>query len=112
MNRSIRTFAAAALAFGAIGAATAAHARTDVYFSLGVPAYVESAPVYVQPQPVYVEPAQVYVPAPAPVYGYAYDNAWRRAEWRREQWRREHWRHEQWEREHGDRRGWHGRDWD
>jgi hypothetical protein len=105
-----RSIAAAALAFGALGAASAAHADTGVYFSFGTPAYVEPAPVYVQPQPVYVDPpAQVYVPppAPAPVYGYGYgydnDQAWRRAEWRREQWRRQHWAHERWEREH--RRG-------
>jgi hypothetical protein len=110
MNRlsPAKTIAAAALAFGALGVASAAHAD-GVYFSFGAPAYVEPAPVYVQPQPVYVDPpAQVYVPppAPAPVYGYGHDNdlAWRRAEWRREQWRRQHWAHERWEREHR----WHG----
>jgi hypothetical protein len=116
MNRlsTAKSIAAAALAFGALGVASAAHAD-GVYFSFGAPAYVEPAPVYVQPQPVYVDPpAQVYVPPPAPApvysYGYAYDNdlAWRRAEWRREQWRRQHWAHERWEREH--RRGHRDRD--
>ena len=116
-----RFFAAAAVALGALGAVSAAHARSDLYFSIGVqPApgvYVEPAPVYVQPQPVYVEPRSVYVPPPVyaapaqvyvrpapPAYGYAYEDerAWRRAEWRHRQWRRHH--------------GWdarqHGRDWD
>jgi hypothetical protein len=66
-------------------AGTAAQARDNVYWSLGVqaapgvslgvgnvrPVYVAPAPVYVAPVPVYVAPAPVYV-APAPVYyGYA-----------------------------------------
>lgn len=61
---------AAVAAFGALAAASAAHARSDVYFSVGVQApfgYVQPAPVYVQPQPVYVEPEPVYV-QPQPVY--------------------------------------------
>lgn len=61
---------AAAVAFGALAAASAAHARSDVVFSIGVQApygYAQPAPVYVQPQPVYVEPAPVYV-QPRPVY--------------------------------------------
>jgi hypothetical protein len=65
MNRlvSLKTLLAATVAFGALAAASAAHARTDVYLSLGVPApvYVEPQPVYVQPQPVYVQPQPVYV---------------------------------------------------
>ena len=66
---SAKFLAATAVALGAFVAASAAHARTDVYFSIGVPApvYVEPAPVYVQPRPVYVEPRPVYV-APQPVY--------------------------------------------
>ncbi len=66
---SARFFATAAVALGAFVAASAAHARTDVYFSIGVPApvYVQPAPVYVQPQPVYVQPQPVYV-QPRPVY--------------------------------------------
>ena len=46
---------AAAVALGAIGAASAAHAGTDVVLRVGFaqPAYVAPAPVYVQTQPVY-----------------------------------------------------------
>jgi hypothetical protein len=72
-----RTFAAAALALGAVGAASVAHARSDVVLSIGVnapygyvqpsPVYVEPQPVYVQPQPVYVQPEPAYV-QPEPVY--------------------------------------------
>ena len=61
---SARTFAAAALALGAVGVASAAHARSDVVLSIGVNApygYVQPAPVYVAPQPVYVQPRTVYV---------------------------------------------------
>jgi hypothetical protein len=69
MNRlfSAKAFFVAAVALGAVGAASAAHARTDVVFSIGVPGYVQPAPVYVQPEPVYVRPAPVYV-QPEPVY--------------------------------------------
>lgn len=107
MKSSISTklLAAAALAVAGFGAASAAHARSDVYFSIGVqgaPVYVEPAPVYVQPRPVYVQPRTVYVQPPVygaptevyvrsgpPVYDYYYedDRAWRRAEWRRRHWR-------------------------
>jgi hypothetical protein len=82
MNRftSAKTLAAAAVAFGGLALASAAQARSDVYFSIGVPgpAYVQSAPVYVQPRPVYVEPQPVYV-QPAPVYvgpGYYESRRW------------------------------------
>ena len=65
---SAKSIAVAAVALGAVGAASAAHARSDMFFSIGVPgAYVSNAPVYVQPQPVYVQPQPVYVP-PQPVY--------------------------------------------
>ena len=67
---SAKFLAATAVAVGAFVAASAAHARSDVYFSIGVqpePVYVQPAPVYVQPRPVYVEPRPVYV-APRPVY--------------------------------------------
>jgi hypothetical protein len=78
MNRSTvsRRFAAAAFGLAAFGAMGAAHARTDVFVSLGTPApvyvqqqpvYVQQQPVYVQPQPVYVQPRPVYV-QPQPVY--------------------------------------------
>ncbi len=69
---SARTFAAAALALGAVGVASAAHARSDVILSIGLNApygYVQPAPVYVQPQPVYVQPRPVYVQPQRVYYG-------------------------------------------
>ncbi len=68
---SARTFAAAALALGAVGVASVAHARSDVMLSIGVNApygYVQPAPVYVAPQPVYVQPRSVYVQPQAMYY--------------------------------------------
>ena len=126
MNRSIsaRFVAAAALATAVLGAASAAQAHTDVYFSVGVPArpvYVEPVPVYVQPQPVYVQPRPVHVQPPAYAYErpwrpsyeseFERERAWRRAEWQRRQW--EH-RHHEWKRRHHewDRYPSHGRDRD
>ncbi len=72
MNRllSPKSFAATAVVIGVFAAASAAHARSDVYFSIGLQspgAYAQPQPVYVQPQPVYVQPRPVYV-APQPVY--------------------------------------------
>lgn len=68
---STKLFAAAALAAGALGTVTAAHARSDVYFSVGVQTgpgvYGQPEPVYVQPRPAYVAPRHVYV-VPRPVY--------------------------------------------
>lgn len=67
---SFKPLIAAAVALGALGAGSAAHARSDVHFSIGLHApigYVQPAPVYVQPQPVYVQPQPVYV-QPRPVY--------------------------------------------
>jgi hypothetical protein len=69
---SAKSIAAAAVVLGAFGAATAAHARSDVVFSIGVQVpgaygYVQPAPVYVQPQPVYVAPRHVYT---QPQYGW------------------------------------------
>ena len=76
----VRTFAAVGVvALAAVG--TAAQARDNVYWSVGVdaapgvsigvgntrPVVVAPAPVYVAPAPVYVAPRPVYV-APAPVY--------------------------------------------
>ncbi|MEJ7930896.1 hypothetical protein WG922_13025 [Ramlibacter sp. AN1015] len=60
------------------GGAGAAHAGSDVYWSLGVspapgvsigvgnvaPVYVRPAPIYVQPAPVYVQPAPIYAHPP------------------------------------------------
>jgi hypothetical protein len=97
MNRlfSAKPLLAAAVALGAVGAATTAQAHTDVFFSLGVPApayvapapvYVQPEPVYVQPQPVYVQPERVYV-APSGVTYYGYDRWGGRRHWRHEGWR-------------------------
>ena len=60
MNRflSAKPLFAAALAVGTLAAASAAHARSDVHFSIGIGApigYAQPAPVYVQPAPVYYE---------------------------------------------------------
>jgi len=78
--------AASALALGGLAAASAAHARSDVQFWVGVqpaqfhvqpaPVYIQPRPVLLQPQPVYVQPQPVYVQPrpvhvrPAPVYVY------------------------------------------
>ncbi len=102
---SAKFIAAAVLAAAALGGASAAHARSDVYFSIGVqtpPFYVQPAPVYVQPGPVYVQPRLVYVqppvyvtPAPVyvrpnpPPYGYIYEDE---RGWQRDKWERRHWR--------------------
>ena len=63
MNRLIssKPLLAAAIAFGTLAAASAAHARSDVVLSIGVPApvYVQPHRVYVQ-QPVYVQPESAY----------------------------------------------------
>lgn len=64
MNRlfSAKPLLAAAVALGAVGAASSAHAGSDIAFSIGfaTPGYVQPAPVYVQPQPVYVAPPVTY----------------------------------------------------
>jgi len=98
-----KTAALAAIALGSLAATQAAQARTDVYFSLGVPAPVYSAPepVYVVPQQGYVAPRTVYAPTyPAYVDEGRRDWRWRQDEWRREEWRREQWRREEWRRHH------------
>ena len=69
--------AAAIVTIAALGAASGAHARSDVSFSIGIhvpgvhvqaaPIYVQPRPIYVQPRPIYVQPRPVYV-QPAPVY--------------------------------------------
>lgn len=108
MNRffSPKVLVAATLATAALGAATVAEARPDVYFSVGFqngPAWVEPTPVYVQPQRVFVQPAPVYVRppvfvAPHEVFERArwggYESRFERErEWRRAEWLR-HQRHE------------------
>lgn len=57
---STKSLATVALALGAFAAASAAHARSDVYFSVGV----QTPGVYVQSAPVHVQPRPVYTPAP------------------------------------------------
>jgi len=72
---SAKTLAAAAVAFGAVAAASAAHARSDVVFSIGfgTPGYVHPAPAYVHPAPVYVAPQPIYVhPRPYVVQHHGY----------------------------------------
>ena len=76
---SAKSLVAAAVALGAIGLASAAHARSDVILSIGVNApygYVQPAPVYVETQPVYGQPRPVYV-QPQTVY-YGHDRRWER----------------------------------
>ena len=76
---SAKSFAVAAIALGAVGLASAAHARSDVILSIGVNAplgYVQPAPVYFQPQPVYVQPRTVYVQPQTVYYGNGYDNGY------------------------------------
>lgn len=72
MNRlfSAKTLAIAAVAAGALAAASAAQASDRVNWSIGINvpgAYVQPAPVYYNPAPVYYNPAPVYY-EPAPVY--------------------------------------------
>ena len=87
---SSKSLAAAGLVLGAVLAASAAHARSDVYLSIGVPGgYVQPAPVYVQPRPVYVQPQPIY--GPAPIY---YDQHRRHDGWRHDGWRHDGWRHD------------------
>ncbi len=67
---SAKPLVAAAIALGAVVAASAAHARSDVIVSIGfnVPdAHVQPAPVYVQPRPVHVQPRPIYA-QPQPIY--------------------------------------------
>jgi hypothetical protein len=67
---SAKSVAAVALGLAAVVAASAAQARSDVQFTISLPAlpgvYVQPAPVYVQPRPVYEQPRPVYV-QPSPV---------------------------------------------
>src|SRR5688572_28351584 len=79
--RSIFLKAAALLGLS-LAALGSAHARDNVYWSVGVdaapgvsvgvskhrqPVYVQQQPVYIAPQPVYVQPAPVYM-QPQPIY--------------------------------------------
>ncbi len=129
MNRffSLKFLVAATLATAALGAATVAEARPEVFLSIGLqsgPAWVAPArdywqpqPVYVQRRPVFVQPEPVYLGPPlfvsprevfeGPRFG-RYDARveWeRRHDWRRGEWRRDD-RHDQFrggDRDHDDR---------
>ena len=57
---STQSLAAIALTLGAFAAASSAHARSDVNFSVGV----QVPGIYVQTVPVHVQPRPIYVPAP------------------------------------------------
>ena len=70
----------ATLALAAMSFADSAHARDNVFWSVGMgapgvslsvgnagPGYMEAQPVYIQPEPIYYQPRTVYV-RPAPVY--------------------------------------------
>jgi hypothetical protein len=89
VNPSISTkfFAATALAVAALGAASAAHARSDVYISVGV----QGAPVYTQPVPVY-EPAPVY--RHYPQHPAHYDPHYRSYQYPRHYRQPTHWDHD------------------
>ncbi len=108
------------LAVIALGAATVAEARPEIYLSIGVqggPVWVEQGPPYLQPQPqpqpVYVQPQPRYVQPPvfdsrAPVFVVPrevfdrprWDGDYGRDAWERHRaWRRTEWmRHERNER--------------
>lgn len=86
--------AAATVASAALLGASAAQARSDVFFNVGVslppiglsignaPVYYNPPPVYYAPPPVYYRPAPVYYQA-APVYyqprvyGHGHGHGWR-----------------------------------
>jgi hypothetical protein len=57
---STQSLVAVAVAFVAFAAASSAHARSDVQFSIGV----QVPGVFVQPAPLYVQPPSYYTPAP------------------------------------------------
>jgi hypothetical protein len=80
----VKVAAAAGLVLAALGTASVAEARSNVFFSIGAnvapgvslgvsngfypaPVYAQPAPVYYQPAPVYYQPAPVYY-EPQPVY--------------------------------------------
>ncbi|MDI1244752.1 MAG: thrombospondin type 3 repeat-containing protein [Rhodoferax sp.] len=82
---STQSIAAAAVALGALVAASSVHARSDVFFSIGV----QVPGFYVQPAPVYVQPRTFYAPPPNYYQRYddgrRYGNGWRHGgpQWQR-----------------------------
>lgn len=112
-----KLLAVVTLAIAALGAATVAEARPDVYFSIGVqsgPAWVVQPPVYVRPHPGYVRPAPVYV-RPREVFGHPHwgghhayrerERARRHAEWLRHQRHHGFRGNDRHQHDHGHRRG-------
>ena len=81
VNRSVfLAGATATLALAAIGFAAPAHAKDNVFWSVGMgapgvalsvgnagPVYMQAQPVYVQPEPIYYQPRPAFVRT-APVY--------------------------------------------
>lgn len=80
-HRAAVCLGGACIALAALTLAPAAHAGSNVYWSIGVtspgvavgasnayPVYAAPAPVYAAPAPVYVQPRPVYV-QPQPAYG-------------------------------------------
>jgi hypothetical protein len=67
---SAKPLLAAVIGFAALAAGTAAHARPDVFVSIGFGGpvgYAQPAPVYAQPRTVYAQPRTVYA-EPRTVY--------------------------------------------
>ncbi len=106
---SQRLIAAAVLIGAVLGTASVAHARPDVFVSIGLPGlpglpvlvppplprpFIRAEPVYVQTRPVYEAPPVVVYERPwAPSYRYETerDRAWQHREWQRREWeRRQH----------------------
>jgi hypothetical protein len=95
----------AAIALVALAAAgTAAQARDNVYWSVGIdaapgvtlgigntrPVVVAPAPVYIAPRPIVIAPAPVYYVQPAPVY---YQEAYVVHPGKHRGWHKRHHRH-------------------
>jgi hypothetical protein len=67
---SAKPLLAAVIGFAALAAGTAAHARPDVFVSIGFGGpvgYAQPAPVYAQPRTVYAQPRTIYA-EPRTVY--------------------------------------------
>jgi len=111
-------FIASAVVIGAaLGTASVAQARPDVFVSIGLPGlpvlvpppprpFIRAEPVYVQPRSVHAVPVIVYERPSRPSYRHEAerDRDWRHREWQRREWERRH--HESDRSPHG---GHHGR---
>jgi hypothetical protein len=117
-----RLIASAVVIGAALGTATVAQARPDVFVSIGLPGvpvllppplprpFIRAEPVYVQPSPVYEAPVVVYERAWRATYRHEAerDQEWRHREWRHREWERREWErrdHEQDRPSHGGHRG-------